>query len=441
MATQLPVWKFTDDEATRLPKSELGMRRRTIGWVPGGKFKTKAANFSSSKSVNATNLNLYGVDGMNPAFIYDGGGVRFIETGMEHTGFHDHPVAIAILPAESLALGYESGHLMLSSLGDPSDFSVSAGAAEIAVGDEIVDLATQPNDVLAIFCRSSLKMLTGKTVLDMQLSTYSERLSMTPWTLQALGDSVFLTDDGVTRLTRVDQFGDFRDMPLSAKVKPLLDKLKRTAICSWVVATRNEYRLMFENGLGISIKFIGAEVTGISTFNYGRLFNVAESFEGRDRQEYIFAGDWLPDGDTSPAYVNRLERGDSFDGEEIEALLTLVYDFLGSLEQRKRFKKLQLEVATEETATMFLRAELDYDSPEAPAAFPHELTRDGGGGFYDLAFFSEPLWSEQTVGLTDHYLQGVGRNIALSVYSKTAIEPPHTLNSVVYHWSPRGRRR
>jgi hypothetical protein len=226
------IWRVTDEDAAGLPQSELGMVRRSVAWESGGKVKTAQANFSGLKSVNSTGMALFGVDGANPAFVYDGSSVQFIETGMELSGFQDHPNSLAVLPAESLALGYASGSLMLSSLGDPTSFDVSAGAAEIAVGDEIVDLATQPNDVLAIFCRSAVKMLTGKTVLDMALSTFSERLSMTPWTLQSLGDSVFLTDDGVTRLSRVQEFGDFRGMPLSAKVKPLLDKLKRKAICS-----------------------------------------------------------------------------------------------------------------------------------------------------------------------------------------------------------------
>jgi hypothetical protein len=207
------------------------------------------------------------------------------------------------------------------------------------------------------------------------------------------------------------------------------------------VATRNEYRLMFENGLGLSIRFLGTEVAGISTFNYGRVFNVAESAEGRDRREYVFGGDWLPDDSPDPAYVYQLESGTSFDGEEVEAMITLVYDFLGAPEHRKRFKKLQLVVDTPEMVQMKVRAELDYGTDEAPVAFPHELIRTSGGGFYDLNYFSDTLWSDEEIGLTDHYIQGVGRSIAVTTYSKTAIEPPHTLSAVLYHWSPRGRRR
>lgn len=434
MATRLP-WQLSDEQAAALPRSDLGMRSRGIAWLTGGKVKTVEANFSGSESVSALGTNLYGVDGVNPAFVYDGTMVRFIETGLSLTGFHDNPNSIAVLPAESLALGYENGTLLLSSLGSPTVFDVSAGAAEIAISDEIVDLATQPNDVLAIFCRRSVRMLVGKTVLDMKLSIYSERLSVTPWTLQTLGDSVFLTDDGISRLTRVQEFGDFRDMSLSAKVKPLLDKLKRTALSSWAVASRNEYRLLFENGLGVIIKFNGVEVAGISTFNYGRKFNVVCSAEKRDRQEVLFAGD-LENG-----YVYRLEHGRSFDGAKIEGFGMLAYHFLGSPEHRKRVKKIQVEVDTDECVELLVRAELDYSSPEAPTAYPHELFHSSGGGFYDLNFFSSMLWADQAAGFTDHYIQGVGRNVSLSLYSSSDKEPPHILSSVIYHWSPRGRRR
>lgn len=434
MATLLP-WQLSAEEAAMIPKSDLGMVERSIGWKPGGLFKTRTANFSGVESVDSTGFNLYGVDGINPAWVYDGNVVRFIETGMSRNGFVDNPNSLAVLPAEILALGYDSGALLLSSLGQPTDFDVASGAAEIAVGDEIVELVPQPNDLLAIFCRSAIRMLHGKTVLDMQLYTYSEKIGVTPESVQEMGDSVFEMDDGISRLNRVQEFGDFRDLSLTAKVKPLMEKLKRDLRCSWNVVSRNEYRAMYNNRLGVAIKFNATEVAGITTFDYGRLFNVVHSGEDLDGREHVYAGD------TEDGLVYRLEHGTSFDGRPIEALGTTVFNFLEGVEQRKRFKKVQVEVDTRESVDMQIRVELDYSSPEAPAAFPHHLLSSGGDGYYDMSYFSNLLWSDEEQGMTDHYLQGVGRNVAISVYSKSDKEMPHVLSTAVFHWSPRGKRR
>lgn len=434
----LKSWQLSIDEATNLFRSELGMRPRNKTWHPGGKFETVIANFSEHDATDSTGFNLFGVDGINPAFVYDGEAVHFIETGMASSGFEDNPCALAVLPAESLVLGYSQGTLLMSSLGQPTEFNVSAGAAEIAVADEVVHLATQPNDYLAIFCKSSVRLLIGKTVLDMEMTTYSERLSVTRWSLQKMGDPVFLTDSGISRLSRVQDFGDFRDHSLTLKVKPLLDKLDRKILCSWNVSSRNEYRIMFQNGLGAIVKFLvgdEGEATGVSTFDYGFKFNTVFSGEDYDGTEHIYAGDM------EGGYVYRLEHGTSFDGRPIEALVTTVFNFMGSAERRKRFKKVQVEISTSESAELLSRISLDYDSPEAPAAFPHELVTNGGDGYYDLNYFEAVMWADDFNGLAEHYIQGVGRNVSVSLYSKTDKEPPHVLDSAIFHWAPRGRRR
>jgi hypothetical protein len=427
-----PIWQIPDFVAADIPRNELGMRRRAVAWLPGGVFKTEVSNFAGGSAIGSQGFSLYGVDGVNPSWVFDGTSVQFIETGREHGGQTDNPNCLAVLPTQQLALGYLDGMLSLSSVGQPSVFEVSSGAAEIAVSDKIIDLATQPNEILAIFCSASLKMLSGKTAADFQLSTYSQQLGLTPGSLQPLGDSIFLTDDGVTRLNRVQEFGDFRELAMSAKIKPLIDKLHRDVACSWVVNTKNEYWLQYNNGMGIIVKFIGSEVAGISTFNLTETFTAAVSAE-KNGHEVIYAGG-------ADGFIYRLEAGQSFDGRSIKAYFNSVYEYLGSVENRKRIKKVQLEVQTEERAGVQMRAELDYASKEAPVGFPQYESTLGGGGFYDLNMFDHILWSDTQVGLTDTYITGVGRNVSLAVYSDSDREPPHILGSMIFHWAIRGRR-
>ena len=431
----LPLWAVQGVYAKDIPRDDTVMSRRDKTWLPGGNFKFKVANFTGSAATGRDGFSLYGVDGVNPAFVFDGTSTQFIETGVAITGFKDNPNSLAVLPSQMLALGYNEGTVMLSSVGDPTQFSVAAGAAEIAVSDPVVDLMVQPAGNLAIFCNSSVKILSGKTVNDFELTTFSERLAATTNSIQPLGDTVFLSDDGLNRLARVDEFGDYRDAPLSEKIKPLLDKLKRHVMCSWMVASNNEYRIMFRGGLGVIMKCDGPSVVGFSTFDYKVPLSCAWSSEAETEQEYIYAGS------AETGYVYRLEHGDSFDGQKIESVMSTAFNFGGSVEQRKRFKKVMLELDTSESAQLQVRAELDYASPEAPPLYPHEIKYDGGGGFYDLSYFQSILWSEGHQNPTDAYVIGVGRNLSLAVYSEHDEEPPHRLSAYILHWSMRGRRR
>lgn len=402
----------------------------TPALVAGGDYKFDIGNFTGS----AGTLVLCGVDGKNKAFRYDGTTFTQLSTGMGT----DTPVALAILPSKILVLGYANASLMLSKIGDPTDFTVVSGGAEIAVADEVRGLQVQPNSVLAVFCKRSIQILSGKTPATMELTTLVEELSIVAGTVQPMGDSVFLADSGVTRLARVQEFGDFKDVPLSVKLNPLIYRYRGQAAVAFTVRDKQQYRLCYPDGTGIIMSFVGPELAGCSTFNYGIPIRCAYSGQSSTGQEQIYFG-------SDDGYVYQAEKGYSFDGDAISAVCRPAYNFVKTPELRKRFKKLVLEVDTPRKAALMVQPELDYSGPESPEAAVEHVAMNtvaaGGGGFYDAAIWNEVFWSATAVYLVEMYLSGVAENISVVVYSSALNEQPHTINSMLIHWSPRARSR
>lgn len=82
---------------------------------PGGKYEFTIANFKGS----ASSINLYGVDGVNQAFEFDG--VTFTQIAGAITP--DAPKHIEALPSQVLLLAYRGGTFLFSGVGEPHQFS------------------------------------------------------------------------------------------------------------------------------------------------------------------------------------------------------------------------------------------------------------------------------------------------------------------------------
>jgi hypothetical protein len=483
-AGDLPGWPFADDESTRVAvTSEREARRLAIqpidgsgpirgiaqfkgvtyafrdsqdgdecfmweasaqGWQKvatprlkaGGKYEFSVANFGASDS----SVKLYGVDSQNPLFEFDGN--RFLQiTGPIPEKFPTH---IEILSSQIMVNAYEGGTFVYSAVGEPSDF---LNGGEIGTGDDIVGLDLQANNAMAVLCRNRTYLLYGTSKADFQLQDLSKTTGAIEGTVQTMGDSVYLDDRGMTRLNRVQQFGNFDTATISQKVEPLLNEYIRRTTASMIIREKNQYRVCFDDGTGLICTFFGSEVSGFSTFDFQKVVRCAYSGEDETGREVVFFG-------SDDGYVYQMERGFSFDGEPIRHVLRPAFTDLGSPEYKKRWRKIVAEIGTSATASMFCTPEFDYADPWLPYHRPNDtipahiaqqinyaITAQGGGGFWDQAQFDITRWSSALVYTSDVYIDGLSRNIS-TVFTGDAIdEPPHVMNSVIIHFSPRGRRR
>lgn len=393
----------------------------------GGQYRHRKHNFSGA--ANADQLVI--VNGVDNAAIFDGSTFTALTTGTP-----DPPTAVEVLDSNILLLGHDSGSLILSAIGEPTNFDVNAGAAEIAVGQSIIDMQIQPNQTVGIYCREALKVMYGKTIEDIRLTTLDSNSHPVPNTVKFLGDAVFVNERGITRLSRVEQFGDFDTLAVSAKVKTLLDPLRPSITTAFTVQEAAQYMLCFDTSLILSLTFNGREIHGFTTLDLGFPVRCASrNAIGPDGREAVYLG--ADDG-----FVYQFNKGDSFDGQPIKAVIQPAFNHFKSPESRKRFKKLILDVDTPSMATFEISPELDFGkSGTATEQNAAMLTAQGGAARFDRARWGQARFSVAAAPRAEAYITGVGQSLAPLIHSESDRLPPHTVTSITIQYEMRGRKR
>jgi hypothetical protein len=429
LAGKVYAFRNTDSGSTaKLYCSSAG------GWVeistptlsPHGDYRFVETNFIGSAGAKE----IVGVDGVNKAFRFDGTTFTQLTGPIEP----DAPIDCEALSSQTLLLAYRGGSFVFSAVGDPTKYSPVDGGGEIGCADEIVKLQRQANNSCAVFCRNRTYVLYGRSKSDFQLEDLSKDTGAIPGSVQAIGDSVYLDDRGLTRLDRVQAFGNFDMATISQLIDPLLSRYSTRVTTSFSLKKKNQYRLCFDDGTGIIVTFLGREVAGFSTFDFGLVVRCAYSGEGDSGREVSYFG-------SDDGYVYQLERGFTFDGEKVPFVCRPAFVNFGSVEYKKRFRKVVVEADTIGTATIFITPDFDYSDPGIPFHQSQEVVVLGSGGYWDSATWDEMRWSSAVTFTADAYIDGVARNVSITVSGEAENEPPHILNSLIIHHSPRGRRR
>lgn len=392
----------------------------------GGRMDFRVASFTGA----ADAAKLIGVDGVGQAWRFDGTTLAFITTGMVGvfpTHLEVHPVS------KILFLGYPGGSLQYSEPGNPSGWNGANGAGELGLADELVALDMQAGGAMAVLCRNRTYLLYGAISTDFQLQDFSRQTGAIPGSAQSIGEAVYLDDRGLTRLSRVQQFGNFDGATFSQPIKPLIDRQRFRVTCSGVVREKNQYRLFFDDGSGLICTFAGSEVTSFSTMSYGHVVRCWVSAEIAGKEVCLFGSD---DG-----YVYQAESGFSFDGQSYTSAMRPAFHHYGNPAQKKRFKKLTIELETAGRANLTVVPDFDYSSPEQPTHESLAIEAVGGGGYWDEAIWDQSRWGSATVYTAERYISGVGRSLSVLLISTSDRQPPHIIHTMIVDFIPLGRAR
>lgn len=395
---------------------------------PGGRYEFAVYGFGGA----ADGARLYGCNGVNRAFEWDGVVFVPIRTGLDpdrpaHIAAHNNRLFVAM-----------AGSLLASALGNPLSWQVIEDAGEIAFGDEITALLSGYAGVLAVFGRSRTGILYGTVftgeAADAEFKVISEEAGALPGSVQHLSQPVCLDDRGVRGLAAVQEYGDFAAGTLSRLIKPWLDARRGAAVaCSLRVREADQYRLFWDDGSGL-VMDIGGGRPAFMPLALGRALRCAVSGDGPDGREWLLAGD-------DAGVVHRLDSGVSFDGARVPALLRLAFNHLKSPTQVKRFHKATLEVRTQPQATLLFTADCSYGDPDLPSAAEQGFQVAGSGGFWNEGEWDLFYWSSSVEGLAQAHMDGSGTNVSFAIASEADDEAPHTLHGMTLHFSRRGMVR
>lgn len=390
-----------------------------ISILPGGRYETRVYNFLGS----ADTKRIYGCDGVNRGFEFDGETFVPINTGMAS----DIPVFVNT-HQKQLFFSFESS-TQNSGVGTPYEWTAVSGASENAVGDTVTGYAKLTGKAMAIFSRNSTNKLIGTSIDDFELDEIDAEVGCIPRTAQKLNHAYCLDDGGIIRIFPTDTYGSFGQGTVSRHIQPLIDNMREVVVASSIYKSRNQYRLYGRDGTGLCMTILDKGVA-FTSFSYPD--NVACTISGEDAngKDVVFFG-------SDEGMVYQADKGSSFDGEEIESFIGLQFNSIGSPTVSKTFRKATIEMTTELFSSIRLSTDFSYSDPDIPShsAGTNEVT--GGGGYWDVSNWDEFLWDAAVVSNPSIPIEGTGTNIGLLVYSSSAIDMGHKLDGAIIHYTPR----
>jgi hypothetical protein len=398
----------------------LGGAQTAIRFLAGGRFECINTNFTGSTATQR----MYGCDGVNRAFEFDGTVMVPIRTGMAN----DAPKFI-IEHKKKLFLAFK-GSVQISGDGLPYQWTILAGANELGMGDDIVGMAVQAGDTLGIFTRNSSYQLNGSTNNTFQLLPISKEIGALPYTVQILGRTMALDDRGVIVTDRTQAYGNFIQSTISEAVQPVIDRLRTVAIGSTVYRNRAQMRIYGSDGTGVILAFNTQGLIGITQLAYPVHPTCFASCEDATGKDVVFFG-------ADNGYVYQTDRGSSFDGAPIEAYLRMPSNTLGSPRMRKRFRKAVMSMSANAYSAIRFQPEFSDGSPDIGT---HRLQVGeviGSGGYWDISLWDQFYYDAQIVTAPEFSVEGTGLNMALLFYSNSAIDSSHILQGMTIHYSLR----
>jgi hypothetical protein len=398
---------------------------------PDGTYRFRLYNFNAAQDP-ATGFRMYGVNGVGNGFEYDSTSDTFvlIETGMSP----DTPQHLEV-HASYLFYGFLGGSLQNSGYQYPLNWNPVFGASERSVGAEITFMREDVSQTLVIGTRLNVWTLTGISLELFQIKIYSSNTGAIARTDEQPGKMMFMEDRGFTTVAATAHFGEFESSSLSDKILTLVAELIQndTPVGAVVTRYKNMYRLMFSSG---EVLCAGVNAQGdLGGWTTGSVLVTPSCFNGGYTQaagsvqvERCFMG-------ATDGYVYEMDRGYSFDGQNLTHFLRLAYNSSRTPDLFKRYRKVQIDLQPEGYCSLSISVDFDYGNRSGQANQPLSFT--GNGGFWDVALWDRFNWDGAQYAQASMKLDGEGYNIGLFFAGESNNDAPLTIYGASLQWAPR----
>jgi len=404
-----------------------------ITMATGGFFQHIEHNFYGTASTRR----IYGCDGVNPAWEFDGDALVPIyfpdptpnPAWNKPTHIESHRSALWLM--------FETGRVAISAPGIPLSLSGLQGAAEFGLGDQPTGIKARAGDVLAIYTRNKAYGMYGTSTDGFELRVISETFGAKPYTVDSVGTVYAFDDKGIVPLERVQAYGDFEGATISRSVKEILDFYKDSIVTAGVVREKNQYRLYFDDGTFLIMVFdtyVGSEYPDFSLGRYNDAPVFVSSSEDENGNEVILFGD-------SSGMIYQAERGYNFDGDAIEFACRTTFIHSGSPHLRKSYRRLYADIEAERNLDIAVSFELSYGDFYKPANNANNPSFSGGGGYFDVNLWDVAYWDAELFSSRGIPLSGTGNNISVLFYGNSNLIRPFTIQTVELHYFPRRTKR
>ena len=421
------VGTFIDNEVIRVSLSNKAIANGTssaITLAPNGRVETQIGNFGGG----TVNTKIYGCDGVNRGFEFDGTVYVPIKTGMTT----DVPTRVAVHKNHLFFAFSES--LQFSGIGEPYKWTPLLGAGEISLNGAITNLLILPGNqttgALGVYTRNDTNVLYGTSSETFQLSTFNSGTGGLPFTSQNMDQAYVLDDRGVMNMNTSLNYGNFESNALTLRIRPFMQARRNLATGSVLNREKGQYRIFFSDGTGIYMTFNGSKVLGIMPVQFPNAATCCVEGETPDGASTSFFG-------STNGFVYRLDAGTSFDGAVIPANINLVYNSVKSPRVLKRYRKASVELTGDSYAEIAFGYDLGYRSVELEQASGAVYANDLRSNYWDEMTWDNFVWDGRDISPSEIELMGTAENLAIQISSVSAIIKPFTVNNIIVHYSMR----
>uniref|UniRef100_A0A6M3K2U5 Uncharacterized protein n=2 Tax=viral metagenome TaxID=1070528 RepID=A0A6M3K2U5_9ZZZZ len=394
--------------------------------LPGGRYEFDIHNFTGSTATKR----IYGCDGVNRGFEFDGTIYVPIDTGMTA----DTPLHVKCYKGQ-LFFSF-LGSSQNSGIGRPYEWTPITGASEIALGDDITGYLVEA-ETLLIFARNSTYSLSGDSVDTFFLDPLDNESGAIAYTLQHLYRNLCLDDQGVVDVTRAQEYGNFSLGICSRKIQDRIDVIRSKVTASSIYKHKSQYRIYANDGTGLTLT-IGSGEYGpeyyFMPFEYPVYPSCAVTGEDSTGKDVVFFG-------SSAGMVYQADKGTSFDGEDIEFYIFTAFNNSKSPALRKRYRRAVIEMTNTGYTTLRFNALFSYGDSDIPTHLNDSIEVSGTGGLWDISLWDRFYYDAAFASLPSFSLSGTGTNVSVAIYGKTDEDLGHKLDGIIIHYTPRRLQR
>ena len=405
-------------------KAIAGGAATQITLTTGGRYETVVANFGGGTA----NYKLYGCDGVNRAFEFDGTTFVPIVTGMtvdtpNHIAFHKQHLFLSF-----------GASLQFSGLGYPYQWTPLLGAGEIAMNAAVTNLLVLPGDqssgALGVYTRQDTSVLYGTSSANFSLSTFNSGTGAIAYTAQNMDQAYVLDDRGIISLGTSLNFGNFVPASLTMNIPRFIQQHRDLAIGSTVNRDKGQYRVFFSDGSGLYLTIVNGKLLGSMPIQFGHNVNCCVDSESPTGGTVQFFG-------STNGFVYQMDLGTSFDGDTIPANINLVYNSTKSPRILKRYRKAAVELAGDSYAEIQFGYDLGYRTQALTQPTDASYQNDLRSSYWDEMVWDNFVWDGADISPSEIEVSGTAENMSIRVSSNSDLFEPFTVNTVIVHYTLR----
>jgi hypothetical protein len=377
---------------------------------------------------NNTGQRVYGADGANNAFEFDGAVYVPIYTGM----VKDKPTNVAV-HKNFLFLSFGPS-LQFSSIGAPYVWTPVLGAGELVMPEIVTALLPLPGTVasgsLCVFSTGNTYVLYGTGSTTWNLVPYNQGVGGYPYTSQNMDNAYALDERGVVTLSSSLNYGNFDSATLTLPIRPFTQAHKGLATASALNREKSQYRVFYSDGYGLYCTIVNGKFMGSMPVYFPdpvMCWTEGDNYGGVEVSYYGGAS----------GYVYRMDVGPSFDGANIYAYFTLAFNAERAARVLKRYRRASVEATGSSYAAFQFGYSMAYGLNVVDQVMPSSVTANFQTTLWDNFTWDSFVWDGLTLAPTEIECNGTAENIACQVVSNSNLSSPFTINSITLHYTPR----